>query len=85
MPSIDIEDAFDKLVDRLCNEAFERGQSQRRAEKAEWELRGATDRLRELEREAAGLREEARLAKHFLAEAEKKLPLVRPDPNTPDL
>lgn len=85
MPSIDIEDAFDKLVDRLCNEAFERGQSQRRAEKAEWELRVATDRLRDLEREAAGMREEARLAKLYRDETEKDLALVRSDPNTPDL
>ena len=84
MPSIDIEDAFDKLIDRLCNESFERGQSQRRAEKAEWELSVATGRLRDLGLEAAGLREEARLAKHSLAEAEKKLAIVRSEPNTPD-
>lgn len=84
MSNLDIEDAFDKLVDRLCNESFERGQSYRRAEKAEWELRVATDRLRDLEREAAVLREEARLAKHSLAEAEKKLALAAAVPNTTD-
>lgn len=85
MSDLNVGDAFDKLIDRLCNESFERGQSQRRAEKAEWELRVATDRVLGLEREAASLREEARLAKHYQAEAEKKLALAQSDPNTPDV
>lgn len=84
MSDIDGEEAFEKILDRCCAEAAEVRHWRDRAMKAEGAVSAQADRIRGLELEAAGLREEARLAKHFLAEAEKKLSLVRSDPNTPD-
>lgn len=83
MSDIDGDEAFDKLLDRYGSEAAEARHWRDRALTAEYSNSTLNDRVQKLEHENASFKEEARLAKHYLAEAEKKLGTPAHDPNDP--